>query len=110
LWTQPAKPRFLSVDSYVTSTQSDVISLHSAPGDVLRSPASDVNTHVMHGPEAEMNDASMTSAYRISSDSSRSDDVFVAEEIDVSNCVDALLPAPLDESPTTVGEMLFLSL
>lgn len=57
-----------------------------------------------------MNDASMTSAYRISSDSSRSDDVFVAEEIDVSNCVDALLPAPLDESPTTVGEMLFLSL
>jgi len=104
------KPRFLtlSVDSYVTSAPSDVISLHSAPGDVLRSPASDVVADVMHGPEAEMNDAAMASAYRISSDSSRCDDVFAGEEIEISDCVDALQPTPPDQSPTTVGETSYI--
>jgi len=106
---QPLKPRLpaLSVDNYVT-TKSDVISLSqsptdSAPSDTLQTAGA---TDVVQKPEAEMI-GKMTSAYRISSDSSHSDDVFVA---DVGNAtefnvgVDAMQLATTDESSTATGE------
>lgn len=95
-------------DNYVTRVTSDVISAShsptdSAPGDTLQTADA---TDVMQRPETNVYEA-MTSDYRMSSGSSRSDDVFVgdvSDEVACNDAVDAAQLATTDESSTTTGE------
>jgi len=101
----------VSDDNYVTRVTSDVISVShsptdSAPGDTLQTTDT---SDVMQRPEVNVYEA-MTSDYRMSSGSSRSDDVFVgdvSDELACSDGVDATQLTTTDESSMTTGEKTF---